>query len=69
MKYLLFIVIFNFYILFLKKEAENISFLFCDLISKYKNANAGRELIESLNSAKTLNILFNKLFCKVKKNF
>ena len=39
--------------------------MLCDLISKYKNVNAGKELIESLNSAKTLNVLFNKLFCKV----
>lgn len=47
------------------EEADNISFIFCDLISKYKNVNAGRELIESLNTPKTLNILLNKLFCKV----
>lgn len=46
------------------EEADNIAFLFCDLISKYKNVNAGKELIESLNNPKTLNILFNKLFCK-----
>lgn len=39
--------------------------MLCDLISKYKNVNAGKELIESLNSAKTLNVLLNKLFCKV----
>lgn len=49
------------------EEAENISFLFCDLISKYKNVNSGKELIESLNTPQTLNILINKLFCEVRK--
>lgn len=51
------------------EEVENISFLLCDLIAKSKNVNSGKELIEWLNQPKTLNVLFNKLFCKVITNY